>query len=188
MIEMEIKKEPNRERDRRKEAETDACCPCHVCLCVCVHHVSALLWSLTTCTSSIIHSFALTESRGLIAVQPEGGRGERDVMCNWTSERAAWPNALMCIKGVCACRCLCVWAWSLPSCASRREPGVLMCDSQYSAVVPVEHIRLNHWCWHTHIHVLPPECCLRSILCAEKWAGAFPSHCSQYAAIVENLW
>lgn len=117
IIEMEVKKRPKRDGDGREEAETGGLCPCHVSLCVFVHHASALLWLLTTCTSSIIHCYALTEGGGLITVQPEGRGGERDIMCSWTSERAAQPDALMCIMGVCVCVCV----------------PVLMCVSMESA-------------------------------------------------------
>ena len=49
-----------------------------VSLFVCVHHARALLWLLTTCTSSIIHSFTSSESGRLIAAQPERWRGGGD--------------------------------------------------------------------------------------------------------------
>ncbi len=83
-----------------------------------------------TCTSSIIHSFALTESEGLITVQPEGGRGERDV--NVQLDQRAGRMAQRAHAGVYVCEHVC-----------GREPGVLMCDSQYAAVGPVERIHLN---------------------------------------------
>lgn len=183
LINMEIKKVANGHRHGGEEAlkETDACCPCHVCHCVC--HVSALLWSLPTCTSSIIHSFALPESRVLITVQPEGGRGERDILCNWTSMRAAQPNVLMCIMGVCVCRCLCVcvWARSWPCFVHCREKDVLMGNSQYSAVVPVEHIRLNLWCWHTaHTYIHSQQIAASASFCGLKneWGHFLPTDIS----------
>lgn len=115
----------------------------------------SIMWALRCgCSQLVLHSlFTVSHwlrTGGLITVQPEGGRGERDIMCNWTSKGAARPNALMFIMGV----CVCVQSW--PCCVCCREPGVLMCDSQYSAVMPVEHIHLNHWCWHTLTHTLSP--------------------------------
>lgn len=46
------------------------------------------------------------------------------------------------------CAGVCVRARSRPCFVHCREKDVLMVNSQYSAVVPVEHICLNHWCWH----------------------------------------
>lgn len=101
---MEITKEPNREREREKRLQKrqrqKPAVPA-MSLFVSVSIMFALCCGRSL-ISSIIHSLASTESRGLITVQPEGGRGERDLMCNRTSKRAAWPNALMCIMGACA--------------------------------------------------------------------------------------
>lgn len=140
-----------RGKSEHKKAQADACCPCRAFRCVCVHHVSTPLWLLTTCTSSIIHSFALTESTRTYHRSARGRerwKGHNVQLDQWggcTAKRANVHRGRVC---VCAGVCVCVL--SLPGCACCREPGVLMCDSQYSAVVPVEHILLNHWCWHTH--------------------------------------
>lgn len=167
MIEMEITKEPNRDRDWReeaaKEAETEACCPCHVSLCVCVHHVSALLWSL----AHFIHysQLSIDWEQGTYH-RPARGR-ERWKGPNVQPDRQEGRMAKRInVHHGCVCRCSCVRARSLPCCACSSEPGVLMCDSQYSAAVPVEHICLNHWYWYTsiNIHDLPTECCLCSTL------------------------
>lgn len=50
-------------------------------VCVCPSYERAAVVVHTTCTSSIIHSFALSESGRLITVQPEGRRGESDLEC-----------------------------------------------------------------------------------------------------------
>lgn len=151
---MEIKKVANGTRHGGEEAlkKTDACCPCHVCHCVC--HVSALLWSLATCTSSIIHSFALPEST---YHRPARGRErwkghtvQLDQHESCTAKRANVHHGRVCVQV-----CVCVRAQSWPCFAHCREKDVLMGNSQYSVVGPVEHIRLNHWCWHaahTYIH------------------------------------
>lgn len=155
IIKMEIKKEPNGDgRKKSSERGKDRCLlslPClSLCLCPSCERSAVVAHNLYFIHYSQLH---IDWEQGTYH-HPAGGRerwkGRNVQLDQW--------NALMCIMSVCAG--VCVRAWRRP-CACCREPGVLMCDSQYSAVVPVEHIRLNQWCWHTntHIHVLRTECC-----------------------------
>lgn len=147
----------------------------------------SIIWALCCGRSlipSIIHSFALTENRGLIVIQPEGGRGERDVMCNWTSEGVAWPNTLACIVAVCVCVCAgaCVFEHEvcLAVCVQLRAryPNVwftILCCRACGAYLFKSLIMT-----YEHTHSCSPT--------ERRLCSTLSSHCSQSAVIVESLW
>lgn len=149
---------PQADREREKDAETDACCPRQVFLFVSVGHVSILLLS----SLHFIHYSQLCtgwKRGGVVIVEPEGGRGERDTTLNRPTERCVESDTLLCRVSVCVCVC----GW---------EPGVQTEVSQYASAAPVEHICWNLWYWHVQVHLT--ETCLHATVGGNEREGGAP--------------
>lgn len=88
--------------------------------------------------------------------------------------------------------CVCVWVFRCMSTKSAvlyvrpraRCPDVWFTTPRCRArgAYPFKSVMLTH----THTQSRTPDRVLLLLHSLEKWAGAFPSHCSQYAVIVEN--
>lgn len=170
-------------------ANRDSCCSCHVSPRVRVHHAVPLLWSRTTCTSSIIHIFALTENEALITVQPKAGRGERDTICGSTVGRGRHsPNAHPACVYVDTDACsqplflVCFFFCELRSARCPDGWFTMRCCWACGAY-PLKSLMMTHTLTHSHQRAASVP-----FSRAEKWAGAFPSCWHLHTVSAERRW
>lgn len=187
MIEMEINKKPKSESSENRKVKRHRQMPA---VPVVPFFLSvSIMWALRCGRSRLVLHLLFTASHwlrggGLITSQREAE--VKGTECLSGPARGLNGRHAHVLSWVWGCRCLCVGADLLWELQRARCPDVwftILCFPARGV-----SLYLNHWCWHTIIHVVPSDSTHCSILCAKKWAGTFLSQCSQYAVVVESMW